>query len=138
MYQAHAYRLHTDQVCYCYYFHLEPESNLYVLGLNHSIRGKKSPKTIEWHAVHDVFTSPASLKKKLQETFGDKLPTADELLIGYTAKRGKHWIVEEADLTSMYKHFEHSGKITMFCEGHSKSLNAKTRKRKAPNYTYHE
>ena len=78
------------------------------------------------------------LKKKLQETFGDKLPTADELQIGYIAKRGKRWIEEEAYLTSMYKHFEHSGTITLFCEGHSKSLNAKSRKRKASNYTDHE
>ena len=38
----------------------------------------------------------------------------------------------------MYKHFEQSGTITLFCEGHSKSLNAKSRKCKASNYTDHE
>ena len=96
---------------------------------------KNDAKTFEWHDVHDVFTSPSSLNKKLQETFGDRLPTADEFQIGYIAKRGKRWIEEEADLTSMYKHFKHSGTITLFCEGHSKS---KSRKRKASNYTDHE
>jgi len=38
----------------------------------------------------------------------------------------------------MYKHFEHSGTITLFCEGHSKSLNANSRKCKASSYTDHE
>ena len=108
---------------------------------------KGDAQTFEWHNVHDTFHSPLLLREKLRESFQDKLPASGSLQVGYIAKRGngKRWIEQEADLASMYKHFEASQTVTLFCEGRPKSqttatanTGAKSRKRKASSYSDHE
>lgn len=92
---------------------------------------KSDAKTYEWHGVHDQFTSPTELRKKLMDSFKDKLPSSLDFQIGYLTKKGngKRWIELSADLASMYKHHEFSDGITIFCDGKSK-VPEKGRKRK--------
>ena len=82
---------------------------------------KADATTLEWHNVHDIFPFPLLLREKLQESFHDKLPASVSLQICYITQQGngKRWI--EQDLASMYKHFETSQMVTLFCEGQPKS-----------------
>ena len=83
---------------------------------------KSDAKTYEWHGVHEVFRSPTELKMKMMDTFKDKLSSNCDFQLGYLTKKGnsKRWIEQEADLISMYKQFEGSETITIFCDGKSK------------------
>jgi hypothetical protein len=84
--------------------------------------------------MHDSFSSPTELKGKLMDTFNGKLPSTYDFQIGYFTKKGnsKRWIEQEADLLSMYKQFDHSGTITIFCDGKQETVaNARKRKRAA-------
>lgn len=95
---------------------------------------KSDAQTFEWHGVHNVFTSPTTLKIKLMDTFKDKLPpTPDSFQIGYMAKRSaKRAIENDLDLTSMYKQLNDESTITLYCETKSTADSTCKRKRKSP------
>ena len=68
------------------------------------------------------------------DAFKGKLPSTYDFQIGYFTKKGnsKRWIEQEADLVSMYKQFDHSDTITIFCDGKQETVaNARKRKRVA-------
>jgi hypothetical protein len=59
------------------------------------------------------------------DTFKEKLPNTYDFQVGYfgnkgTASSSKRWIELDADLTSMYKHYEGCDTVTLFCDGKSK------------------
>ena len=93
---------------------------------------KSNAKTLEWHDVSEVFSSPAALRMKLMDSFGEKIPSTCDFTVGYITKRGnsKRWIEQSADLNSMYKQFERGDTITFFCDGKPEKLSEK-RKRKS-------
>ena len=65
------------------------------------------------------------------DAFKGKLPSTYNFQIGYFTKKGnsKRWIEQEADLLSMYKQFDQSDTITIFCDGKQETV-ATARKRK--------
>lgn len=94
---------------------------------------KSDAKSYEWHNVHDVFQSPTELKTRLMDTFKDKIPDTYNFQVGYHVKKGsgKRWIEQEADLVSMYKHYEGSDTITLFCDGKTTTPTGRKRKHSA-------
>ena len=74
-------------------------------------------KTVTWHDVSLPFESVLSLKAKIAESFPNDVAHDLGFHVGYYHGRGstKRWLVEDRDLTEMYKK---SGKrsINLWCE----------------------
>ena len=64
-----------------------------------------------------MFKSPATLKKQLQETFPNDIPSTSNFQLGYLEGNTKRWIIEEKDLSVMYNRFTKGSKITLRCDG---------------------
>lgn len=70
-----------------------------------------------WHNIHEKFDCPETLKRKLVESFEDKLPLASDLDIGYFEKQGnaKRWIEDQEDLDAMYAAVSVGEEVTLWC-----------------------
>lgn len=82
---------------------------------------KKSDFTLRnWYDVNEKFTSIASLKLRLMDTFPTEFSASSSMnfQIGYLEppSQAKRWLCELRDLQQMYKDLPSSSKITLWCE----------------------
>ena len=88
---------------------------------------------LTWHQVKERFLTPSQLKKRLSESFPERVPPHMDFHVGYFEGKAnaKCWIVSEEDIQAMYDaHFE-GDVITVWCDGRGKTEDTSvSRKRK--------
>ena len=95
-------------------------------------RRKSEVSTQTWHNVHDKFTSPDLLRKKIIASYTEQVPDSDNFEIGYYEKPGnsKRWIISAYDLKAMYSTSARDNSIILWCDARAEPSSDGSSKKK--------